>query len=69
MTRKGGFGNTVDFIAFDKIADAYLHVRYDDDGYKVSEPRLRLKTGEDINLPGDVSIADLDAVRRLLKAA
>lgn len=69
VTRMGNFGNTVDFIAFDKIADAYLHVRYDDDGYKVSEPRIRLKSGEDINLPGDVSIAELDAVRRLIKAA
>ena len=69
VTRAGSFGNTVDFIAFNNIADAYLHVRYDDDGYKVSEPRIRLKSGEDINLPGDLSVAELDTVRQILKAA
>lgn len=66
VTRKGGFGNTVTYHPLETITDAYLHVRYDDDGYKVVEPRLRLKSGEDIALPGDVTSAQLNTVRGLI---
>lgn len=66
VTRKGSFGNTVSYIPFDKVSDAYFNVRYDDDGYKVSEPRLRLKNGEELDLPGEAGAADLAAVRKLL---
>ncbi len=69
VTRKGSFGNTVIYVPFNMIADAYLHVRYDDDGYKYVEPRIRLKDGEDFELPGDVTTADLDTVRRIIAAA
>jgi hypothetical protein len=69
VTRKGSFGNTVTYVPFAAISDAYVHVRYDDDGYKYIEPRIRLKNGEDFSLPGDVSTADLEMVRRILAAA
>ena len=66
VTRRGSFGNTTDFIAFSRVADAYFHIRYDDDGYKIVEPRLHLKSSEDIIVPGEVTAAELQALRMLL---
>ena len=66
LTRKGSFGNTVEILTIDSVADAYFHVRYDDDGYKVVEPRILLKSGEAFVIPGDVTAQELDSVRRWL---
>ena len=66
ITRKGSFGNTVAEFPFDMIADAYLRVSYDDDGYKSVVPEMRLKDGEVFGLPGDVTAAELEAVRRTI---
>lgn len=69
LTMAGTFGTTTEKLAFQRIAEVYVDVRFDNGGGKVLVPLLRLKNDAEIVLPDGTTDRDLTAIRALLAAS
>ena len=66
IVRHSQWGNTSVYIPFKDIADVYMRVRYDDDGYTIREPLLRLRDDDEYEMPAGTDQAEITRVRELL---
>jgi hypothetical protein len=66
IVRHSQWGDTSTFVPFREIADAYIRVRYDDDGYTIREPLLRLRNNDEYELPAGTDQAEIVRIRNIL---
>jgi hypothetical protein len=66
IVRHSQWGNTSVFVPFVDIADVYMRVRYDDDGYTIREPLLRLRSDEEYDMPAGTDQAEINRIRETL---
>lgn len=62
----GAFGNPRRVLPLRQIAEVYVDVRYEKDGYKLMRPVVLLKSDETIELPPDTTKEDIESIRTLL---
>jgi hypothetical protein len=66
IVRHSQWGNSSTYVPFKDIADAYIRVRYDDDGYTIREPLLRLRNDDEYDLPAGTDQAEITRIREVL---
>ncbi len=66
IVRHSQWGNTSVYVPFKDIADVYVRVRYDDDGYTIREPLLRLRSDDEYDLPAGTDQAEITRIRDIL---
>jgi hypothetical protein len=66
IVRHSQWGNTSVYVPFKDIADVYMRVRYDDDGYTIREPLMRLRNDDEYDMPAGTDQAEIARIRDVL---